>query len=269
MAIRGYGAFPGFSAEYNDSTTDIFWGGDMGRLDVLMRPEVLDGTIRDATNSPTTVLRPGLLLARNSSGKLVAYDPSGTGGVQKAIAILPIEIKVTDFFGANLDRVLAVIVRGPVRASKLIGLDYSSRGQLADLGFRFDDGVQNDSFQYAAITDVGDAAYTVSANETGVLFVLRPSASRIITLPALAPGLTYEFVNHGSATFVLTSAEGDNMIVGNDLEADSVSFATTGEIIGATIRVTSIQFGATKKWLVQQLTCPPTTKTGITATIVT
>lgn len=269
MAIRGYGAFPGFSAEYNDSTTDIFWGGDMGRLDILMMPMVLDGTIRDATNSPTTVLRPGLLLARNSSNKLVAYDPTGTGGVQKAIAVLPVEIKVTDFFGVNQDRTLAVVVRGPVRASKLIGLDYASRGQLADAGFRFDDNIQNDTYQYAQVTDLGDAAYTVSANESGVLFVIRPTASRIVTLPACNPGLTYEFVNHGSATFVLTSAEGDNMIVGNDLEADSVSFATAGEIIGVTMRVTSIQFGSTKKWLVQQLTCPPTAKTGTTATIVT
>jgi len=65
-------------------------------------------------------------------------------------------------------------------------------------------------------------------------------AARTFTLPAVTyTGWTADFVWVSGNAMVVASAEGDNMVLFNDATADSISFATAGEIIGNSVTVIS------------------------------
>lgn len=95
-----------------------------------------------------------------------------------------------------------------------------------------------------------------TAAQSGSRFVVTNAASVTVTLPAVAENLVYEFLRAADEEMVIASAEGDNMVVGHDLSADSVTFTTAGQQIGALVRVEGILVGTTAKWLVT-LGTPP------------
>jgi hypothetical protein len=98
-----------------------------------------------------------------------------------------------------------------------------------------------------------------SAAQSGSRFIVTNAASVTVTLPTLAENLVYEFLRAADEEMVIASAAGDDMVVGGDLSADSVTFTTAGQHIGAVVRVEGILVGTTPKWLVTIPTAPYST----------
>jgi len=84
------------------------------------------------------------------------------------------------------------------------------------------------------------ASYTVKASESGTLFTTLGATGAItFTLPAVADGLEFTFVNAVDQNMVIAGAANDLIVTFNNATADSISFATASEKIGGAARVTS------------------------------
>lgn len=267
MGSQGMFATPGYSALQENFENEILWGHDAAKGMARYFGALILGSARDSTNSPlTTILRPGLILAKTSTG-WTNYSAAGTGGQQIARAILPEELNMHDWNEANQDRLYRVLVRGPVRAAALYGLDAQARMQLSKQGFQFDDFFPNVETPWIAETTY-TASAALTATDSGILVVGNHATVEIVmTLPAIAPGLHFTFVNIGAANLKVSSPEGDNLVVGNDASADSFTCSTAGEIIGAAWEVVANAAGT--KWYVFNRSCPKTATTGLTVTIAT
>ena len=92
-----------------------------------------------------------------------------------------------------------------------------------------------------------------------------------VTLPAIATahGFKIEVLRASDHELAIISAEGDNIIVGNDLSADSITWTTAGEQIGARAWVECITVGATEKWLLTVLKTPFSTDDFLANTVAT
>jgi len=77
------------------------------------------------------------------------------------------------------------------------------------------------------------------------------TADSDVTLPAIATaqGFAVEVLRASDHELAIISAEGDNIIIGGDLSADSVTWTTAGEQIGVRVKVEHIYVGTTPKWL--------------------
>jgi hypothetical protein len=80
-----------------------------------------------------------------------------------------------------------------------------------------------------------ETAITVVASDSGVIFVNENASACTYTLPtvALAKGKWFWFFNVGAAGMVITGGTTDVMVGLNDAAADTVTFGTTSEKIGA------------------------------------
>lgn len=91
------------------------------------------------------------------------------------------------------------------------------------------------------------ASYTVLAKDNGTLFTTTGASGTVtFTLPAIAPGLAFGFLNVVDQTMGVASAEGDNIVAINDASADSLTFSTSSQKIGAYLKVFSNSAGT--KW---------------------
>lgn len=259
-------AIPGVGSSRSVTESEILWGADHARNATLFKDVVLSGAARDAGNSPTAVLRPGLLMGIvSASGEQEEWDADASDGTQNLAGVLDIESRQTDVDSNNEDQFYRMLVaRAPIKARKLLIQgsaflghvdEYLARRQLAAAGFVLDD----DPFGYKA--GRGDRQATVTgttdvltAAENGTRLFYNNAASVTVTLPTIQPGLVYELVRVADEEFIVTSAAGDDVIVGNDAEADSVTFTTASQHIGAIVRVESVYVGTTLKWL---MTLPP------------
>lgn len=273
----GYGV-PGIGSETSTVESEIFWGGDQSKLAILWKSDKYSGAARDAGATPTTVLRPGLIMGRvTSSGELEEWDADASDGTQNIAGVLDIELRMQDFAGTNADRVSRNVVRGPVRASKLLiqgsafvghADEYLARRQLFAAGFVLDDdpfgykaGVTT---RYAQVTGTTDS---LTADENGSTIFYNNAASVTVTLPAIKAGLEFDLIRNGDEEFVVASAAGDDIIFGNDLSGDSVTFTTASEHLGARVQVRSVYMGTTLKWLMELVNTPFGTAAGSAVTV--
>lgn len=244
----GFWAYPGQTAVLENKTAAITWGR---ATSLITTPGIISSAAIDAGNTPTTYLRSGLLLGMiTASKKWTNYSPTATDGSQVAAGILPFEVNTSDFVsGSVTNKYVPICVGGLLHSSGLIGLDNWARAQLASR-FTFDDNfVGNALFPYLNL--VAKAAdYTVVAADNLTLFTtLGAGAAVNFTLPALAPGLSFTFLNLVNQNMTITSAAGNDIVAMNDLSATSVAFSTANEKIGASVRVFSNPAGT--KWFVQ------------------
>lgn len=254
---------PGTSGEYSTQESDVLWGH---RYFVEDQSATLYSGSLDAGNTPTTLLRGGLVLAKRSDGQYTQYDPDGTDGyVNVAVAVLAFGVNMLDYSATAEARFVPVIVAGQVKAGNLIGLDYQARKQLAR-NFMFDDDHPGQGFsadkQQIAVT--GNT--TVTAAQNNSTFIVTGGSGVTFTLPTLAAGLCYEFNNCVNQNMVIAAASAGTLIILNDLAANSVAVQTTNEKIGGSFRVRALPDAS--KWFVQQLTCGSST-TVQTVTVVT
>tara|TARA_R110000803_G_scaffold210718_2_gene283387 strand:- start:14800 stop:15612 length:813 start_codon:yes stop_codon:yes gene_type:complete len=249
MSASGGWGTPGLGAVASDTPKEILWSG----TGCLYKSVVIDSATADAGNTPTTLLRAGLILGKvTSTGQYSDYDADAIDGTQIAEVILAEEINTLDHDANAVDRVFQVVTGGAAKAGQLLLLDEQARKLLGNR-FTFDDDLPGRStFLGPAVTDVAKATdYTLVAADSGKRFVC-DTADCNFTLPAIATsaGFTAQLVMMADFELAVTSAEGDNILAINDASADSVTFTTAGQQIGVIVDIAHFHYGAVEKWMV-------------------
>lgn len=95
---------------------------------------------------------------------------------------------------------------------------------------------------YQPIIRAKTADYTITAEESGVIFTNRGASAAItFTLPAVSNlpiGTKYSFYGISATGFTVASnGSSDNILTMNDATADSITCTTTSRIIGASVDV--------------------------------
>lgn len=220
---------------------------------LLWAPGQISSGILDPTNTPTTTIRPGLVLGIiTANGSWTNYSPTATDGSQVAQGVLGVGLPMLDpFTNTTLAKVWGVIVGGPIQAAKLIGLDLQARADMSPF-FRFDDfaAVPASNFRYPWYKSASKtAAYQVLASDNFTIFDNVGAAGSVtFTLPAIANGYSFGFRVQADQSVVVASSEGANMVAFNNAVANSVAFSTAGQRIGGAFRVYSNPAGT--KWIV-------------------
>lgn len=240
-----FGQTPGLTTAQEGIARAIAWGKEEQWVIV---PAIIDGTARDVGNTPTTVLRAGLLLGNiAASGEKKEYNPNGTDGSDVVFGALIQEYRMQDLDANNVDRFAYVMVGGPVQAAKLILLDQQARAQMQGRFLFDDDFAGNFAGWQRVVAKTGN--YTVLASDNNTIFTNQGAAGPVtFTLPTIAKGLRYRFFAEVAQNLIVQSVVTDTLVVFNDAAADSIAFQTAAEIIGGGIEVFA-NADATK-WLV-------------------
>ena len=255
MDINTLWSTPGTGALVSTSEVQV-WTGREGHT--LPSNVLLSSAAVDAGNSPTSTLRAGLLLGQiTASGLWKQYDPTATDGSQVARLVLNNGLSTLGSDGVAANKEAPVLVVGVLVAANLLLLDNMARKQLCQSGrYTFSDDLASKFVSGAPhLYEIAAAGptRTVLAAEAGALFVA--SGACAFTLPAIAAGLgPFEFLNAVDANMSVASAEGDNMVLTNDLSADSLAFSTASNKISGRARVTANAAGT--KWYVEILSPP-------------
>ena len=89
-------------------------------------------------------------------------------------------------------------------------------------------------------TAVVTASTTVTADDSGVIFISNGSGAVTFTLPAIAlgKGKMFIFINRVDQNMTIASAGSlDNIVAFHDVAADSVAFSTSSEKIGGAMLI--------------------------------
>lgn len=248
LMTDAYGLLPGLSSARETYEAEFRWGS---QSQGIFANGVIDGNAVDSGNSPTYELRPGLLLGQIiSSGKYKNYSPTATDGSEVASAVLIEGLRTQSFEGVATDRFYAVLVGGPVQASKILNLDLMARQQMNK--FIFDDifvMAGNHWFPWKRF-QTKTASYTVLAIDNYTLFDNVGATGAItFTLPAIANGYFYGFRVQADQTITVSSAEGTNIIALNNVSASSVAFSTGSQKIGGMVYIYTNPAGT--KWIIE------------------
>lgn len=249
---------PGISDIRENFEAQVTWGR-FERIEFF--PILLDGSARDAQNSPTDILRPGLLLGKiSASGKYKEWDytQAAVDGTQEIAAVLLYEQKMQSG-GANADRWLGyAMVAGNVKANGLLipnnanygisgsAYEYVIRAQM-NKHFLFDDRHQGSSIGGWKNIVAKTSSYTVLEAENNTLFTTLGAAGAVtFTLPTPKLGLRYMFFNAADQNMIIAGAAADQIIGMNNLSSDSLTFSTPSEKVGAGVELIGI---SGSKWI--------------------
>ena len=95
-----------------------------------------------------------------------------------------------------------------------------------------------DDMAFKVRTAAKTADYTVLATESGTFFTNYGATALItFTLPTMADGLNYWFYSVSATGLTIASANADEIVAHNDLDADDVTISETGQIIGTCFHV--------------------------------
>ncbi len=204
-------------------------------------------TTVDAGSTPTTTLRPGLVLGRiTSTGKYTQHNPDATDGSQFAVAVLTRGVSMLDANGTAADKTVSIADGGCLIASGMISgsgdgaLTQIARAQLAQTGkFTFNDDPNNKPALplFGGMRVVNKSAdYTVTSADNGTVFMTGGATAAVnFTMPAIVSGLAYLFINSSNQNMTVTSAAGNDIVTFNDAAASSISFQTANEKLGGTV----------------------------------
>lgn len=246
--MGGWGT-PGVGSERTVTESELLWGADQARNAALWKSAVFSGAARDDGNTPTTLLRPGMIIGKiTSGGEYAEFDSAATDGTQNFAGVLDSELRAQDFDGTNQDRVFRLLVaRAPIKARKLLiegaafighADEYSLRRAMVAAGFIFDDDPQGYLAGIQERTVAKAANYTVLESDNGTLFTNSGAAAKIeFTLPAIKKGLRYSFYSVDNDGIEVLAATADTIVTHNDAAADSIDLATTGRNIGGRIDI--------------------------------
>lgn len=266
--MSGSGASGGFGvggvgADRTTFESELLWGAPHVRDGSIKKSVIISGAGRDAGNTITTNLRPGLILGKiTATGLYVQLDADAADGTQFFGAVLDTEMRAIDIDGANANREFGMLVaRAPIKARRLfiegvafIGHvdEFLLRRQMVAAHFLFDDDPQGylagQGYRFETNTTT---AHTLVAADNGKTVAYSNVAAVLVTLPTIQPGLEYDLLRVADEEIVVASAEGDNIIVGNDMSADSVTVTTGGQQIGQRFRIKSVYVATTLKWIIE------------------
>jgi hypothetical protein len=238
---------PGISTVVEEFKNEFLW--DRWENHELMG-ERLSGAARDTGNTGnTTILRAGLLLGMvTASNKLKEWNPTGTDGSQYIFGVLRYSINVQNA-SADQDRFLGpIVVGGGVKADKLIipgttakgiagnAVEWAIRAQMNGRFF-MDDGHKYMLDYQRPLTKATD--YTVVNADHGTEFNTDGAAGAVtFSLPATPlAGLEFYFRNTAAQNMIIDGAS-DIVVAGHTtLDADTITFSTAGDKLGAYVRV--------------------------------
>lgn len=245
-----YGIVPGLTTSRETYESEFRWGS---QFQGVFANALISGSAIDTGNNPTFELRPGLLLGQSiATGKYSQYSPTATDGTEVAAAILIEGLRMLDFSNNAVDRFYAVLVGGPVQATKVLNLDNQARACMDK--FIFDDIFNIPGSHWFPwkrfITKT--ANYSIVATDNFTHFDNAGAAGSVtFTLPPIANGYFFGFTGLAAQTFAVASNEGTNMVLLNNASLSTATFSTGGQIIGASIRVYSNAAGT--KWIVENV----------------
>lgn len=253
-----HASLPGIDSIRQNVEAAITWGPwEYNRAFVI--GAIIDGSARDAGNSPTTLLRPGLMMGQVRSSestdplKFKEWDPDASegDGTEDFAGVLLFDAHM-QMFSTDKDRWFGyILVGGNLKSSSIIFPGESSAG-LADLSsneyyaksvlasrFLLDDYPH----QMAGSPILGGwrnivhktSDYTVKAADNGVLFTtLGAEAAVAFTLPAVAnsKGMRFGFYNAVDQDMSVESASTGDLITYNDESADKVAVDQASEKVG-------------------------------------
>lgn len=237
MAFRSdlYGSVPGETAAFETFENHFRFGRDYAGLIV---GALLDGTARDSGNTPSTVLRPGLVLGQiSASGTWRDFGDNNTDGSDQASGVLLSSFRMTDLDNNNVQRFVWVLVGGPVKVTKLLGFTEQARAQMAGR-FIFDDRgyLPNLSglVRYAAKT----ANYTVLATDVNTVFTNTGAGGAVtFTLPAtIVKGFRAIFFATADQNLLVTAPAG-KLVAFNNAAATTFALQTAGNRIGSGVEI--------------------------------
>lgn len=248
------GNAPGFTSAIESEEVQVLRAGTNGQDQAsYFSGAILDDATVDSGNTPTTTIRGGRALGyTDSGGKLQLYGAPATDDGRDAF------IGILDHYqdmlqqGVAADRVINVLKSGLVRSDALLGLDAAAKAVMARMGFVFDGLLpEGAAFLTHPVRDVRKSDnYTVTAADNGKCFI-QTGADKTFTLPTIANGLSFEFINasSGGTDTMIIAATGAIMFDGS-LAANSI----TGDKPGAHARVRAVYIGtSTLKWAVETL----------------
>lgn len=252
LLFDGAYGVPGLSTEKSTDEAVFTWEKP---YNILYTNCYMDGAAADSGNSPTDILRPGLLLGRvTSTGKWKQWTPTATDGSEHIKGILAYALKMNEDSTATDRWIGWVIVSGPVKASQLLIPGAASRGingdnnellvraQLTQCGrFIIDDELQGNPFggwQRIVNADAIDTsnAYTVLESDNNTLFLNDIACE--YTLPTPRKGYRFMFASIAAGNMIVTCTE--KIIAFNNATADKVSFETDSEEIGGVIEILGV-----------------------------
>lgn len=228
---------PGLGTAIETYESSIRWGQYGQGIIVSIQ---IDGTARDSGNTPTTVLRPGLLLGpiTANNNRLRDYGDNNTDGSNTAVAVLLEPVRMQDFDGNNQNKFYYGLVGGPVQAAKVLGLTEQSRGQMA-YRFLFDDRNFIPNMLGWPNVVAKTANYTVvNGTDNNTLFTTTGNAGAItFTLPAtITKGQKWRFYNVVGQNMAIT-APANKFVLFNNATATTATFSTAGQLIGSCLEV--------------------------------
>jgi hypothetical protein len=251
-ALDGPPGSPGVGLISETGATKVCWGGDAAKGMCLFGSARIASTTADGGNDPTTLLRPGLVIAKvAATGYYSHYDIEARDGTNRASAILLDELSSVDLENIGTDRVFRILLAGPVRASNLIGLDSMARRQLGPR-FMFDDDLrsQRHFLDLAWVDEEVTANHQIVAADAGKMLVCTDDDVEL-TLPTLADseGFAVMILRAGGGELSVVSLEGSNVIAGGSITSSQIEFQTAGQLIGVRLKFEAIHVGTVQKWL--------------------
>lgn len=243
-----YGIPPGMTAARETYEQEFRWGSE---FQGVFASALIDGTTIDSGNTPTFELRPGLLLGQSiTTGKYKSYNPTATDGTEVASAVLLEGIRMLDFSNIATDRFYAVLVGGPVQASKLLGLDNNAKQQMDkfifDTSSSFIDMPGAHWFPWKRQINK-TANYTILATDNFTLFDNTAASGEVdLTLPPIANGYYFALRAQAAQTFKFISNE-----TGNIVSATATNNNVSVAAIGGFIAIFTNPAGT--KWIVEDL----------------
>jgi hypothetical protein len=265
MDLPSMGSMPGMSTLTQSTETQVLWGGSQAKV-LYDTDNVVGSAAVDAGSSPTTVLRAGLILGRQTSDHLLyQWDPLATDGTEVPVGVLLNSISMLNAAGAVENKDVGaqgVAIMAPVKAANLtiLGTAFTSSAyeylarQLLRGQFTFDDDPAGAKGRLDFAPQVIKAAdYTVLAADSGKTFLATAAVN--FTLPTKAIGLAFRFIQTADAAMgILSAASSDDIITDGDAGADSVTFSTSAQDRQrCEVRCELIAGTPTLKWVLHNL----------------
>ncbi len=241
---------PGITSATETYEAAFRWGPDgLG----LITGAIINANCVDLGNTPTTEIRVGLLMGqRTSDGTWTNYAPTATDGSEVAAGVNLTSLRMTDIVSLVAQpRFYGILVGGPVQAAKLLNLDLMARAQMSD-HFWFDDANNfpgNHWFPWRRFQTKTTSYQILAADNFSQFNTLGATGAVTFTLPPIANGYDFGFSGQAAQTLAVTSTEGANIIALNNLVANTLTFSTGGQQIGAGLRIYSNSAGT--KWIAE------------------
>ncbi len=222
----GVGTTYGMGSPVYEFESGFTWNGPFASR---YQPAQYSSAAVDSGNTPTSILRMGLVMGQITASKLwKQYDPAATDGSLNARGVLPIGLNMNDYLtSTQVNRYWGVMVGGCLKSAQLINLDLMAR-QAMRQSFQFDDQVLGNGWFPYFTWQVKATSYQILASDNMTLFTNDGAIGEVdLTLPAIANGYVFALKANAAQVFKFVSTEGAN-IVADTATRSNVSVTAIG-----------------------------------------